>query len=117
VEEVVKIEMLEMLELAAGRGEQLLAHPHVILHRAADIQEQQHPDRVVPLRYELEVEHTAVARRGVDRAVEIELLGRPLARELAQLAQRELQVARTELDRVVEVAIFAPLPDLQRVPL
>ncbi|MNY62397.1 hypothetical protein D3C86_1992000 [compost metagenome] len=53
----------------------------------------------------------------LDGAVEIELLGRPFAGELAQPAQGQLDVARTQLHLVVEVAVFALLPDLGRPAL
>src|SRR6185436_8571624 len=56
----------------------------------------------------------AVASGGADGAVEIELLGRTLAREAPQAPQRHLDVARAELARGVEVAVFARLPDLGR---
>jgi hypothetical protein len=63
VDEVVEVEVLEVLELAARRREQLLADAHVAFHRAAHVEEQQDLDRVVPLRHELEVEQPGVARR------------------------------------------------------
>ena len=46
------------------------------------------------------------ALRAVERdgAVEVEFLGRALARETAQAAQRDLDVARAEFDLVVEVS-------------
>src|SRR6185312_9538242 len=66
---------------------------------------------------QLQVQQAAVARGGVDGAIEIELLGRTLARELAQAAQRQLEVARAELDAVIEVAVLAQLPDLHRAAL
>ena len=50
----------------------------------------------------------------VDRAVEVEFVGGALARETAQAAQRHLDVARAELDAVVEVAELALVPDLDR---
>jgi hypothetical protein len=96
------------------RREQLLADPDVVVHRAADVEEQQHLDRVAPLGNELQVEPAGVARRRLDRAVEVELLGRALAGEAAQAPQRELEVARVELDGVVEVAELALLPHLDR---
>ena len=46
-----------------------------------------------------------------DRAVEIELVGCAGARELAQAPQRDLGVARAELERIVEVLELAPVPD------
>src|SRR6266404_4920109 len=41
IREIVKIIVLEMLELAARRGKQLLAGFDVVVHRSADIQQQQ----------------------------------------------------------------------------
>ena len=46
-----------------------------------------------------------------DRVVEIELLGHALARKLAEPPQRDLDVARADLDAVVEVPEFALVPD------
>ena len=40
INKIVKVEMLQVLELAARRREQLLANPHVIVHRAARIEQQ-----------------------------------------------------------------------------
>ena len=59
----------------------------------------------------------ALARGAVDRLVEIELLGRAFAGEAAQAAQRDLDVARAQLDLVVEIAERALLPDLERAAL
>src|SRR5262249_58925113 len=42
------------------------------------------------------------------------LLGRAGAGELAQAPQRDLDVARAELDLIVEVFELAPVPDLHR---
>jgi len=117
VDKVVEVEMLEVLELAARGGEQLLAHPHVLVHGAADVEKQQYLDGIVPLRHQLQIQQPAVACRGVDGALQIQLLSRALARELAQPAQRQLEVARAELDAVVEVAVLAQLPHLHRAPL
>jgi len=41
VEAVVEVEELEMLELGARRGEQLLADANMRVHRAADVEQQQ----------------------------------------------------------------------------
>ena len=103
-----------MLELGARGREQLLADPDVVFHRPADIDEQQQLDRVVPLRHQLQIEPAGIVRGRFDGAVEIELVGRPLARELPQPAQRQLDVAGAELDRVVEIAELAPVPHLDR---
>ena len=50
-------------------------------------------------------------RRLADRAVEIEFVGCAGARELAQAPQGDLDVARAELERIVEVLELAPVPD------
>src|SRR5206468_9600015 len=47
----------------------------------------------------------------------IELLGRAGAGELAQAAQRNLDVAGAELDLVVEVLELALVPDLHRAKI
>src|SRR6185437_5304314 len=92
----------------------LLADLDVRIHRAANIEEQQHLDPVAPLRPHLNVQPAGVARRVLDRRVEIELVGHALAREAPQPAQRDLDVAGVDLDRVVEIAERALVPDLDR---
>ena len=54
----------------------------------------------------------ALVRGALDGVVEIELVGRAGAREFAQAAQRDLDVARAELDLVVEVLELALVPHL-----
>ena len=71
----------------------------------------------MPLWHQLQIKQSGVTRGGIDRAFQIELIGCALAREFAQLAQRQLEVARAELDRVIEVAVLAPLPHLDGAPL
>ncbi len=68
----------------------------------------------MPLGDEAEIEQPRVARRRIDGALEVEFLRGPVAREPAQLAQRDLDVAGAELDRIVEIAELALLPDLDR---
>ncbi len=114
VEAVVEIEMHEVLELAARRREQLLADPDMVVHRPADIEEQQELHRVVPLRHHLQIEPAGIVRGRADRAGQVEFQFGALAGELAQAAQRQLDVAGAEFDRVVEVAEFALVPDLDR---
>src|SRR5690606_3637611 len=58
-----------------------------------------------------------VARRRRNRAIEIEFLGRALTGKTAQPAQRHLEVARAEFERVVEVRELAPIPHLHRAPV
>ena len=55
VDAIVKIKVDQVLELRARRREQLLADPDVVLHRAADIDEQQQLDGVVTLGHQLQV--------------------------------------------------------------
>ena len=53
-------------------------------------------------------------RRLANGAVEIEFVGRARARELAQAAQRDLDVARADLDVAVEILEGALVPHLHR---
>ena len=50
----------------------------------------------------------------LDGGVEIEFVGRAGAREFAQAAQRDLDVADAELDIAVEILELAAVPDLHR---
>src|SRR5262249_14980525 len=45
---------------------------------------------------------------------QIKFFGGAFAREFPQASQRDLDVARTELDRIVEIAVFALVPHLHR---
>src|SRR5262249_4152046 len=112
VEAVVEIKVLEPLEFAFGRREQLLGALDVPIHGAADVVEHQDLDGVAPLRSHADVE-IALVGRVFDGSVEVELVGGALARELAQPSQSELDIACAELDLVVEIAEFAPVPDLE----
>ena len=98
VQAVVEVEVLHVLELAARRGEQFLGHLDVPVHRAADVEEQQHLHRVVPLRAHVDIE-IALVGRVLDGAVEVEFFRRAGARELAQPPQRDLDVAGAESPR------------------
>jgi len=71
----------------------------------------------VPLGYEFQVQQPGVARRGIDGALQVQLIGCALARETPQLAQGELQIARAQFHGVVEVAEVASLPDLDGTAL
>ena len=75
--------MFEPLELALGGGEQLLGLIDVPIHRAADVEKQQHLHRIAPLGPEQDVDIAFIGAR-TDRAVEIELFGRALARKAAR---------------------------------
>ena len=89
----------------------------MLVHRPADIQEQQHLHRVVPLRHQLQVERPGIVRRRADRVRQIEFRRRALPREPPQPAQRQLDVARADLDVVVQVAELAPVPHLHRAAM
>jgi hypothetical protein len=47
VQAVVEVEIFHVLEFALGRGKHLLAQLDVVVHRAADVEKQQHLDLVV----------------------------------------------------------------------
>ena len=111
VEAVVEVEMLKVLELAARRAEELLHHLNMWVHRAANVQKQQHAHRIVPLRARLHVQ-VAMLGRGADGPVEIQLLDSAIARPFPKPFQCHLDVAGAELDLVVEVAELALVPDL-----
>ena len=114
IDAVVEIEILEVAELRLRGREELLAYRDVGVHRAADVEKQQHLDAIAPLRLQPQVEPAGVARRALDRAVEIELLRHAFAREASQPAQRHFQVARVELDVAIQVAKVARVPHLHR---
>ena len=71
----------------------------------------------MPFRHHLDVEQAGVARGRADGIRQIELISRAFAREAAQLAQRELDVARSEFDRVIEIFEIATFPDFGRASL
>ncbi len=56
----------------------------------------------------------ALPRGAFDRRVEIEFVRRTLAREAAQPAQRDLDIAGAQLLGVVEIPELALVPHLQR---
>src|SRR5215510_3329358 len=101
-----------MAELGLRGREQLLACANVRIHRAADVEEQQHLHPIAPLGNEMEIEVARILGRALDRAIEIELFGYALAGEAPQAAQGDFDVARVELDVAVEVAKAALVPDL-----
>ncbi len=117
IDEIVEVEVLEVLELAARGGEEFLADAHVVVHRAADVEEQQDFHGIVPLGDHADVEQPRAPRGRIDRRIEVELQVGALARKTPQPPQRQLDVARAEQDGVVEVRELAPVPDLDRAPV
>ena len=87
---------------------------HMVVHAAADIEEQQHPHRVAPLRLHAQVQRAGVRRGGMDGAGQVQLRRGAGAGEAAQAAQRHLHVAGAKLQRVVQVAELALVPHLHR---
>ncbi|MNS89719.1 hypothetical protein D3C72_1237390 [compost metagenome] len=111
VEAIVKIEVLQMLELVAQRREEPLHLGHVGIHGPPNIEEDQQLDPVVALGSELHIE-PALAGRAADGVVEIQLRGIALAHPAPELAQRQLDGPLAERRVVAEVAIMACLPHL-----
>ncbi len=85
-----------MLELDPRGREQFLAYLHVALHRTADVEKQQHLHGVVALGNHLDIEITGILRGRPDGIVQVQLVRRAFARELAQSFQRDLDVAHTQ---------------------
>ena len=85
------------------------------IHRAADIEEHQHLHGVVPLRDQLQIE-IALVGGVLDRARQIELGFGALAGPFAQTAKCDLDIAGAQFDRIVEIFVFALVPDLDGLP-
>jgi len=81
----VEVEIFEILEFAARGREEFLAELDVAVHRAADVEKDQHVDLVATLGSHDQVEITLM-RGCLDGAVEIEFGRRALAGETAQAA-------------------------------
>src|SRR5579871_5647489 len=103
-----------MAELCPGGREELLAAFNMVIHGAADIEQQQHLDRIAPFGLELEVEQTGIVGRRPDGAGHVQLLGPALPGETAQAPQSQLHAPGAELDLAVEIAELALVPDLDR---
>ena len=113
----MEIELLEVLEFTSRRRKQLRRDTHVIVHRPADIEQQQDLDDVATLGRHFEVKPPAGARGGVDRIGERQLGRRAAACETPQTAQRQFHVARAEFDVVVQIREFPPVPNLDRAAM
>ena len=117
IDAVVEIVELQVLELGSGGGEQLRAQPRVLVHGAADIQQQQDLHRIVPLGPELQVQQAGIPGGLVDGPVQVQFAGRALAGKAAQAPQGDLHVARAELHVAIQVAEFPGVPDLDGRPV
>src|ERR1700681_1204651 len=111
IEAIVEVEIFHVLEFGLRRGEQFLDLLDVRIHRAADIEEHQHLDRVAPFGAHMHVEITVVGGL-LDRGVEVEFVGGAGAGEFAKPPQRDLDVADAEFDVAVEILEFAAVPHL-----
>src|ERR1700722_7222175 len=65
----------------------------------------------MPFREHFEVAPAGIVRGRADRPRQVEFEVGPLAGELAQPPQGQLDIARAKFQRIVEVAEFALLPD------
>src|ERR1700727_3598560 len=83
----------------------------MIVHRSADIQEQQYLDDILALGLHFDVEPAARARRGVDGIGQRQFAGHAAPCKAAQPPQSDLDVARAQFHLVVEVGEFAFVPD------
>ena len=117
VNEIVEVVVLHVLEFVLGGGEQPLAGAHVVVHGAADIQQQQDFHPVAPFRAHLDIEIPGVAGGLADGAVEVELIRYPFPGETAQPTQRHLHVAGAQFLGVVQVLVFPFLPHLHGAAL
>lgn len=107
---VVKVEMDEVLELAADGGKQLGAGSYVVVHGPANVEKKQNFDGVVTLGQKLKVQKAGVVGGGANGSGQIEFSGSTEPGELAQATEGDLDVANAELDVVVEVAKFSSVP-------
>ena len=83
VDEVVKIETFHVFELGASRREQFLAYLHMGVHRSTNIEKQQYLDRVLSFGTHLDVQHSPVVSRRLDRIFHIKLFFFARTRKLA----------------------------------
>src|SRR5680860_112137 len=112
IHKVVKVEVLHVLELGARGRKQLLAHPHVGVHRTAHIEKDEHFNRVMALGHHLQVEITRITSCRPNSVVKIQLVCGTLACELAQPPKRYLDVADAQGNAVVQILELALFPNL-----
>ena len=80
------------------------------VHRAANVEKHQHFHLVAALGNQLDVEIAGICR-GFDGVIKVEHVGLAIAGEFAQAAQGHFDVARAQLNTVIEVFIVALVPD------
>ena len=112
VDEIMEVKIFQMLELCACGGEQFFTNLHMRIHGAANIQKQQDLYRIVPLRHHFYIQKACIAGCRTDRVIQIQLFGRAGASELSQASQGNFDVARTQLNGVIQIFEVAFVPDL-----
>ena len=66
----------------------------------------------MPLRNHANIQHPTVARRLVDCVSQVQLVCSAFSRKLSQPAQCDFDVAGSKLDRIIEIAVLAFVPNL-----
>src|SRR5450830_433012 len=112
VDAVMEVKKFHVLEFRLRRREQLLGTLDMVIHAAAHVEQHQHLDAVLALGAHSDVEITRIIGRGGDGGVQRQFVFRPLARELAQAAQRHFQVARAQFAFAVIILVAARFPYL-----
>ena len=84
INEVVKVVVLQVLELSLAGREQFFADLHMGVHRATNVEQQQQLDGVAPLRSHLDIQQTGVACGVIDGAVDVQFICRTLTGEFSQ---------------------------------
>jgi hypothetical protein len=101
-----------VFEFTARCRKHLLADAHVVIHRTADVEAQEYFHGIVPLGNHTNIEQSGVSCRLINSVIEIQLVGRALTREFSETAQRNLDVACPQFDRIIEVSIISLVPHL-----
>src|SRR3546814_18446583 len=90
----------DLLELGARRREQLLGDADVVVHRAADIEQQQHLHLVVAFRHHADVEPAGIGGGRLDGVGQVELETGALAGDLAQAAPCRSEESSVGTERI-----------------
>lgn len=110
----MKVKVLQVFEFAAHRAEQGFHRVDVVVHRAADVQQQQHLGAVVQSGVVAQVQKAGLAGGGGDGGVDVQFFGGAVAGKLAQPAQGDFHAARAQLAVAVQIAKFALIPHFDR---
>ena len=80
------------------------------IHGATDVKKKQHLNSVPPLRNHLDVQHPGISGSGRNRIIHIQFFVCPCSCELAQSTQSHFDIACPDLNRIIKVAVIAPVP-------